>query len=361
MSIRSLLLGWLRPNRHYVSPICSELVFRAVVEREQLRCNRTGGMFILVVFSRNSSNTSRERRALSRALSARLRATDAAGFVDGQLVVMLPETSRIGAELVAREIWQQSGSAKPPEFDISMFPEGSTEQPAGRSPLVNLLAHESIAATDHSVHHCVHHFAARPLPRWKRGFDICAALVGLLFVSPILLGAAVLIKSTSPGPLLFTQLRTGHGGRRFKIYKLRTMFINSEEKKDQLRVHSEQDGPAFKMKNDPRVTRVGAYLRKTAIDELPQLWNVLIGDMTMVGPRPLACNEADQCLEWQNERLHVTPGLTCSWQSASGRSRISFNNWMRMDIQYARTFSFWKDLKLIGRTAIAVVMHRASC
>lgn len=356
MSVRSFVLGWLRPNRQHISPICSESVFRAVVEREQMRCTRTGGMFVIVVFSLESSDTSRKRRAISKVLGERLRATDAAGFVDQQLVMMLPETSRIGAELVAKEIWQQSGCAQTPAFDVFHFPETSVEEAACPSAIVNRLTNPTPDAN-----RSVHQFAARPLPRWKRAFDICAAIVGLILVGPLLLVTAVAIKATSPGPIFFTQLRTGHGGRRFKIYKLRTMFINSEEKKDQLRVHSEQDGPAFKMKNDPRVTPIGAYLRKTAIDELPQLWNVLIGDMTMVGPRPLACNEADQCLEWQNERLHVMPGLTCSWQSAAGRSRISFNNWMRMDIRYARTYSFWTDLKLICRTALAVVMHRASC
>lgn len=356
MSDRSFLLGWLRPSRQRISPICSESVFRAVVEREQMRCTRTGGMFVIVVFSLGASDTSRKRRALSKVLAERLRATDAAGFIDNQLVMILPETSRIGAELVAREIWQLSGSTQSPAFDVYHFPETGVEEAVCPSAIVN----RSTSPTP-GARRSVHQFAAQPLPRWKRVFDIGSAIVGLILVSPLLLIAALAIKTTSPGPIFFTQLRTGHGGRRFKIYKLRTMFINSEDKKDQLRVHSEQDGPAFKIKNDPRVTPIGGYLRKTAIDELPQLWNVLVGDMTMVGPRPLACNEADQCLEWQNERLHVMPGLTCSWQSAAGRSRISFNNWMRMDIRYARTYGFWTDLKLICRTAIAVVMHRASC
>jgi lipopolysaccharide/colanic/teichoic acid biosynthesis glycosyltransferase len=356
MSTRAFLLGWLRPAAPSSAPICSAIEFRAVIEREQMRSSRTGGMFVLVVFSLNSTDARRQRRELSRALGSRLRATDAAGFVDDQLVVMLPETTRDGADLVAKEIWAHTGLPQSPEFDLFTCPESVTEDiyPAA---IANLLLHNPTSNTNRSVRR----FAARPLPDWKRAFDIAAALCGLLLVSPILIVAILAIKLTSRGPILFTQMRTGHGGQRFKIYKLRTMLADSDKIKDQLRALSEQDGPAFKMKNDPRLTRVGAYLRKTAIDELPQLWNVLIGDMTMVDPRPLACDEADQCLEWQNERLNAMPGLTCSWQSSAGRSRISFSKWMRMDIRYARTFSFWQDLKLIGRTAIAVVMHRASC
>ena len=134
--------------------------------------------------------------------------------------------------------------------------------------------------------------------------------------------AAIAIKATSGGPVIFSQLRSGLGGKPFKIYKLRTMELDAEEKKAESAPLSEQDGPAFKIKDDPRITRVGRYLRKTCIDELPQLWNVLIGDMTLVGPRPLPCDESAACENWERQRLDVTPGLTCVWQVRSGRARI---------------------------------------
>jgi lipopolysaccharide/colanic/teichoic acid biosynthesis glycosyltransferase len=144
------------------------------------------------------------------------------------------------------------------------------------------------------------------------------------------------------------------------MYKLRTMYADAESRKAQLRPLSEQDGPAFKMKNDPRVTWVGKYLRKTCIDELPQLWNVLRGDMTLVGPRPLPCDEADACAEWQKRRLDVTPGLTCIWQATSGKERVPFAEWMRMDMRYIKERSLLKDLKLLAKTFWAVIRHRAS-
>jgi lipopolysaccharide/colanic/teichoic acid biosynthesis glycosyltransferase len=179
-------------------------------------------------------------------------------------------------------------------------------------------------------------------------------------VSPLLLLAAVAIKWNSPGPVLFHQRRTGLGGRPFTMYKLRTMYIDAESRKESLRHLSEQDGPAFKMKDDPRITTVGKYLRKTCIDELPQLWNVFIGDMTLVGPRPLPCNEAEGCKNWERRRLDVTPGLTCIWQVRSGRSRIAFADWMRMDLQYIRRRSPLEDLRLLWKTLVAVILHRAS-
>ncbi|MEO2008561.1 MAG: sugar transferase [Pirellulaceae bacterium] len=356
MSVFFPFFGWIQSNRQLAESVCTEPVFRAIVAREQRRCNRTGGMFVLVAFPVGTATNQATHHELMTSLNARLRATDAAGLINGQTVLMLPETSPVGAEMVAKEIWAQTSLEPNPQFGIFIFPE-SVQDPVESPAAISALLDKSPDKVEETG--SVHQFSACPLPRWKRAFDIVASSLGMLLVSPIMLAAAVAIKFTSPGPLLFTQLRTGHGGRRFKIYKLRTMTINSEAIKDQLR--NEQDGPAFKMENDPRVTTVGRYLRKTAIDELPQLWNVFIGDMTMVGPRPLACSEADQCTDWQNERLRAMPGLTCTWQSTSGRSRIPFRQWMQMDIRYARSSSLWQDVKLIFKTIYAVIRHRASC
>jgi lipopolysaccharide/colanic/teichoic acid biosynthesis glycosyltransferase len=189
--------------------------------------------------------------------------------------------------------------------------------------------------------------------------DVGGALVGLALTAPVLLVAALLIKLTSPGPVLFRQRRAGLGGKPFTIYKLRTMFVNADQMKASLRSLSERDGPAFKMKNDLRITRVGRYLRRTCIDELPQFWNVLKGDMSLVGPRPLPCDEAAACCGWQRRRLEVTPGLTCIWQ-VSGGMQVPFLEWMRMDIRYIRGRRPWLDFVLLIRTAIAVLTQRAS-
>ena len=201
---------------------------------------------------------------------------------------------------------------------------------------------------------------AEPLPVWKRALDVVGAGAGLLVLSPLLAATAITIKATSSGPVLFAQRRTGLGGRPFTIYKFRTMCVDAEARKAKLRQFSEQDGPAFKMANDPRVTPIGRYLRKTCIDELPQLWNVLVGDMTLVGPRPLPCDEQSGCDAWQSRRLDVTPGLTCIWQ-VHGKSKVSFTDWMRMDIRYIRARTFVQDVRLVFETLWAMLLHRGSC
>ena len=198
-----------------------------------------------------------------------------------------------------------------------------------------------------------------PLPPWKRAVDVAGAAAGLVALSPLLLAAAAAVKLTSPGPVLFRQTRDGLGGRRFKINKFRTMVADAEARKEELRGESEQDGPAFKMARDPRVTPVGRWLRKTCVDELPQLWNVLAGDMSLVGPRPLESAEVAQTSWWERRRLMVTPGLTCIWQ-VDGKSDVSFKEWMRMDIRYMRDRTMRGDLTLIFRTAFNVVLHRGS-
>ncbi|MBN2475165.1 MAG: sugar transferase [Pirellulales bacterium] len=197
----------------------------------------------------------------------------------------------------------------------------------------------------------------RRLPLWKRAFDILGAGVGLMLCGPLLLTIAVVVKLDSPGPVFFAQMRRGRGGRPFRMYKFRSMTVDAETRKQDLLSLNEQDGPAFKVKCDPRVTAVGRWLRKTSLDELAQLLNILKGDMSLVGPRPLPCDESDACRLWHRRRLDATPGLTCTWQ-VRGRSRVTFAQWMRMDANYVRNFSFWGDLKLLLQTVPAVILGR---
>jgi lipopolysaccharide/colanic/teichoic acid biosynthesis glycosyltransferase len=197
------------------------------------------------------------------------------------------------------------------------------------------------------------------LPRWKRAVDVCGAAAGLIVTAPLLVAIAVVIKLTSPGPVIFDQHRAGLGGRQFRIYKFRTMVMDAERHKAELRAQSEQDGPAFKIKHDPRITPVGRLLRSTSLDELPQLWNVLMGHMSLVGPRPLPMEESDACNAWHRVRLDVTPGITCIWQ-VRGRSRVTFVEWMRMDMSYIRRRSAWMDLKILIATIPAVLLRRGA-
>jgi exopolysaccharide biosynthesis polyprenyl glycosylphosphotransferase len=189
----------------------------------------------------------------------------------------------------------------------------------------------------------------------KRILDITVAAAALLFFSPVLLIAAIAIKLTSPGPVFFLQERIGLNKRRFKIFKFRTMVPNAENMMLALEKHNEATGPVFKIRNDPRVTRIGRFLRKSSIDELPQLINVLRSDMSLVGPRPLPLRDYEGFNEdWQRRRFSVKPGITCLWQ-VNGRSEISFNQWMLLDLQYMDEWSLWLDLKILAKTVPAVL------
>jgi exopolysaccharide biosynthesis polyprenyl glycosylphosphotransferase len=189
----------------------------------------------------------------------------------------------------------------------------------------------------------------------KRTFDLLVTLTLLLLLSPLLLVIAALVKITSSGPVFFTQNRVGLGKRRFKMYKFRTMIVGAENQRGQMEHLNEASGPVFKIKNDPRVTPLGRLLRKSSLDELPQLINVLKGEMSLVGPRPLpVCDYEGFNEDWQRRRFSVRPGLTCLWQIA-GRSSIPFETWMQLDLQYIDRWSFWLDLQILMRTIPAVL------
>ena len=194
----------------------------------------------------------------------------------------------------------------------------------------------------------------------KRSLDILASLVGLMLLSPIILIVAILIKLESRGPVVFSQKRIGLDGKKFKMYKFRSMVENAEELKEKLQKQNEMSGPMFKMKNDPRVTKVGKFIRKTSIDELPQLINVLKGDMSLVGPRPSLPKEVEKFETWMLKRLEVKPGLTCYWQ-VSGRNNIDFEDWMKLDIKYVNERSFWLDIKLIFKTVFVLFGDKNAC
>lgn len=183
----------------------------------------------------------------------------------------------------------------------------------------------------------------------KRIMDIVASILGLILLSPILIIVSIIIKLESKGPIIFSQQRVGVNGKNFKMYKLRSMVINAEEIKNKLQEQNEMSGPMFKIKDDPRITKVGKFIRKTSIDELPQLFNVLKGDMSLVGPRPSLPNEVEAFEAWMLERLEVKPGLTCYWQ-VMGRNQIDFEDWMKLDIKYVREKNIWLDIKLIFKT-----------
>lgn len=218
----------------------------------------------------------------------------------------------------------------------------------------------------------VDHFDGKPVivfqstPEWswslfiKRVIDVTASLVGLAVLGPlVMIPAAIAIKLTSRGPILFKQIRCGLHGRLFTMYKFRSMVENAETLRESLQDRNEMSGPVFKLSHDPRITQIGGFLRKTSIDELPQLFNVLRGEMSLVGPRPPIPSEVTEYDPWHRRRLSMRPGITCLWQ-VSGRNNVNFKEWMELDLQYIDSWSLWLDLKLLAQTLPAVLFGRGA-
>ena len=189
--------------------------------------------------------------------------------------------------------------------------------------------------------------------RVKRTMDIVGASIGLTFLAPLFVVVALLVKLSSRGPVFFGQLRVGQHGRMFRMLKFRSMVMDAEKHQKELLDANEQEGPVFKIRRDPRITRIGAFIRRYSIDELPQLINILKGDMAIVGPRPPILREVQQYETWQRRRLSVRPGLTCFWQ-VSGRNEIGFDEWMDLDLKYVDQWTLATDIRLILKTIPAV-------
>jgi lipopolysaccharide/colanic/teichoic acid biosynthesis glycosyltransferase len=345
----------------------------AILHRECSRCERNGHEFCMVIISAADSGASRHMHRLSKQLCRRSRATDEVGWFDrNRVCAVLPDTSPEGAMAFVRDftlVANQRGLSpicnvltyrgtmhsdneqmSVEQVALGMDSAGqdiqSPSRPEAGSRMLRLHSAGDVAT-----------LLVRPLPRWKRFIDIAVATTGLIATLPILIGVALAIKVTDPGPIFFKQRRAGLGGRPFTIFKFRTMVVDAEAQKSGLRHKSEQDGPAFKIKHDPRITRVGRLLRESSLDELPQLINVLKGDMSLVGPRPLPIDESEGCATWHRRRLDVTPGLTCIWQ-VHGRSSVTFVEWIRMDRRYIRALSVWQDIKLMVLTIPSILLRR---
>ncbi|MBN1851702.1 MAG: sugar transferase [Pirellulales bacterium] len=295
---------------------------------------------------------------ISEILESRLRITDTAGhFSDTCIGVLLPDTPRSGAIKVAQELLEL---LKPPihptHYDIIIYPDDSYVPVEHQEKEVadGIDIPVSVGSNQMAM------FFMRPLPKWKRTVDILGAVGGLLLFAPVIVLTIVAIKMTSRGPILFRHEREGLAGRRFQIIKFRTMYLDAESEQNHLQAWNEQDGPAFKIRKDPRMTLVGRLLRKLSIDEIPQFWNVLRGEMSLVGPRPLPTKESLQCEQWHRRRLDVTPGLTCEWQ-AKARNAVPFDEWMRMDLEYIQRQSLWHDIKLLLATIPSVIFGKGAC
>jgi lipopolysaccharide/colanic/teichoic acid biosynthesis glycosyltransferase len=204
------------------------------------------------------------------------------------------------------------------------------------------------------------HITIRTSMAFKRFMDIVLALLAIILGMPVFLLTALLVKVTSPGPIIFSQVRVGKYGRHFKFYKFRSMYIDAEARKAALMKHNESgDGVIFKMKRDPRITPVGRFIRKFSIDELPQLFNVLLGDMSLVGPRPPLPSEVKNYTLEERKRLNITPGITCLWQ-VSGRSELPFSKQIALDKEYIASRSAWKDFLILLKTIPATLTGKGA-
>jgi lipopolysaccharide/colanic/teichoic acid biosynthesis glycosyltransferase len=345
-----------RSSAAQLDSLLSVKQFARVLERERARADRTGEAFSLIVFALGRKKPRNDAMPhLASILRQRLRTTDDAGLLDQRRIgVALPATPVSGAWTVADDVCVCiPAGVDLPECTVYTYPTNWPAEPTNDGK------HNS-AEIDHvRTVRPMETLFAEGLPGWKRAIDIAGAAIGLLLLSPLFAMVAAAIKLTSPGPVLFRQKRSGLGGREFVMLKFRSMAVDAEARKSELAAMNEQDGPAFKIKNDPRTTSIGRFLRRTSIDELPQLWNVLRGEMSLVGPRPLPCSETAACHGWLRRRLDVTPGLTCIWQ-VRGRSTVSFAEWVRMDVQYIRCRSLGGDVKLLLQTVPAVISRKGA-
>ena len=204
------------------------------------------------------------------------------------------------------------------------------------------------------------HLTIRSSAFFKRFMDIILSIIAIVIGSPVFLLTALLVKVTSPGPIIFSQIRVGRFGRHFKFFKFRSMYIDAEARKAELMSQNEStDGVIFKMKRDPRITPVGRFIRKFSIDELPQLFNVLLGDMSLVGPRPPLPSEVRTYSLDERKRLNITPGITCLWQ-VSGRSELPFSRQIALDKEYIASKSVWKDFLILLKTVPAILTGKGA-
>jgi lipopolysaccharide/colanic/teichoic acid biosynthesis glycosyltransferase len=330
--------------------------FALILKIERQRADRADAVFSLLAFAPDNEDVRAATfECLGEILSRRLRNTDLTGWLDeNRVAASLPGTPAAGAWRLAEDVCHQFPKDVPaPVCTILTYPTEGAQKELRRDSA------RTVRPNHWSVQPMETLFMVE-MPIWKRALDIVASGLGLVVLSPLLLVVAAAVKLTSPGPVFYTQLRSGQGGKSFRIFKFRSMVVDADNRKESLMALNEQDGPAFKVRNDPRVTKLGRFLRKTSIDELPQLLNVLRGEMTLVGPRAIPCPEMDACDRWQRRRLDVRQGITCIWQ-VRGRSAVPFDEWMRMDIQYIRGRSLLRDIKLILATIPAVLFRRGAC
>jgi lipopolysaccharide/colanic/teichoic acid biosynthesis glycosyltransferase len=342
-------------------PVLGESVFRDALVRERRRADRFGAPFAVLIVDRSDATSDADPWVtIVGAIAAVKRDSDSVGWIEEGAVLglLLPEVSRAGAlrvtDRLRRETAARIGDSALAAVSMRLYAHGVEAGPDGAAfPPVDLLIEAFVPGE------------ARP---WrdaaKRGLDIVGSLAMMALFAPLMLAALAAVKWSSPGPVMLRQVRIGRRGEPFKMLKLRTMYVNAGHgiHQDYMAWFISSSGKEsrtgtefFKLKNDPRVTRPGRILRRTSLDELPQFWNVLRGDMSLVGPRPPLPFEVEQYQPWHRRRvLETKPGITGLWQ-VSGRSRTTFDEMVRLDLRYARTHTLWTDIKILAATPRAML------
>jgi len=344
--------------------------FHATLAKERARADRNSHGFSLVSFKVGPLDYGTDTtKYFIDQLKKQVRITDQIGWLDNYTIgVLLFNTPSAEASKFIERIQRIYPHKKFFKYSISCYPEGKTDHSdieetgefCHHSIPVSASSHDHHSATDEQ-----HALSLQPIffnktSIAKRLADIVLSIFALIVLSPLLSIIAIAVKCTSKGPIFFRQKRAGLGGVPFTFLKFRTMQIDADKKKSELLSFNERTGPVFKMENDPRVTRLGIFLRQWSLDELPQFINVLMGDMSLVGPRPPSMDEVEEYESWHNYRLEVQPGMTCIWQ-VYARGEKSFENWVRLDIKYKREQSFLLDMKLLFMTIPAVLSRKGAC
>ena len=349
-----------------IQGLVDEDAFARILRRERDRADRTLDDFALVAADLGTCVNDRGWcRRFERVLASRMRSTDEAGWLAPLRVgIALPHTDEAGAWTFVHALKARldpDDAREAPRFTVYQYSGGGSSKDHQRADEPSGGTGDSGDSKRLSIEraHSLESLLIEPPGSTKRVMDLALASGGLVLASPVLALAALAIKLSSRGPVLFRQERAGFAAVPFTLLKLRTMVEDAEILKEALASQNEADGPVFKMARDPRVTAVGRFLRKSSIDELPQLWNVLRGDMSIVGPRPPTLDEIEHYTPWQRRRLHGMGGLTCLWQ-VKGRSEVGFLDWMRLDLRYLRRRSLPFDLVLVLRTIPAVLTGRGA-
>ena len=372
--------------------------FHHILERERYRADRYDSWFTLICFDtpkliRSSEATT---QLINVIISRKFRKTDEVGWMeDGMHIgVILYRATPHGAKIFAESVYMLMGGLETPlVYHLCPYPDkqGNDDSyfndvlpPAFLKPEIEdhkrMGEKEALPVSQESkqvlpssfqvslnksganlvfIHKEMRIFV-KSMPVWKRVIDIFGAAAGIVIFSPIMLLSIIAIKCSSKGPVIFKQHRCGIDCKPFSFYKFRSMCLDAETKKNELMENNEREGPVFKMSDDPRVTPVGRIIRKWSLDELPQLFNVLKGDMSLVGPRPPTMDEVPKYEKWQNRRLEIKPGITCLWQ-ISARHDKCFKKWTRLDIDYIINRSFLLDLRILLKTVPAVLLHKGAC